>query len=236
MSDRAPRPTRTHAPPRAVVFDLDDTLFPERDYVRSGYRAAAEHLRGRDAGADELAEWLWQRFLAGRADRAFDAMNEHFALGLSGDEIAALVDVYRRHRPAIRPREGAAELLAALRPRRLGLLTDGYLPAQRLKLEATGLAGHFDAVVFTEQLGRECWKPSPAGFREIARRLGAAHRECVYVGDNLAKDFVAPNALGWRTVCLRCGGQVHAASPAPPGGEPDVTISRLADLPGALDA
>lgn len=220
---------------RAVVFDLDDTLYPERDYVRSGYGAVAEHLRRRLGRQDPFEDWLWRRFRSGRSGGAFDALNEHFALGLSDADIADLVNVYRRHRPAIQPRPGAVEVLAGLRQRcPLGLLSDGYLPAQRLKLEALGLAGLFRAVVFTEEMGRECWKPSAAGYEAVRAQLGVPNEACAYVADNPAKDFLAPNRLGWRTVRLLCEGQVHADEPAPEGGAAGITIGRLADLEAAL--
>ena len=131
------------------------------------------------------------------------------------------MDVYRSHRPTIRPYEGAAELLGRLHADyRLGLLSDGFLPAQQLKLEALRLGRFFDAVVFTEELGRDAWKPSPTGFEAVAKKLGAAHESCAYVADNPAKDFLAPNALGWRTVQVLRPGQVHAQKPAPPDGRP----------------
>ena len=216
---------------QAVVFDLDDTLYAERLYVRSGYRAVAARLRERLGRRDAFDEWLWQRFCSGRSDGAFDAMNAEFALGLARPQIAELVGVYREHDPDIHPRPGTAETLRRLRRRwRLALLSDGFLPAQRLKLRALGLADLFDAVVFTEEIGRDCWKPSPAGFEAVRAGLDVPHDACAYVGDNPAKDFVAPNALGWYTVHLRCEGQVHAHKPAPAGGEPHVTIADLAEL------
>ncbi|OPX25230.1 MAG: hypothetical protein B1H04_00410 [Planctomycetales bacterium 4484_123] len=217
---------------RAVVFDLDDTLFRERDYVLSGFRAVAEHL-GRP---EEFTRWMWRRFQAGRRGDTFDALSEHFGLGLSRADIAALVELYRAHVPRLRPCRGVIELLRALRRRgrRLGLLSDGYLPAQRLKLSALGLEGFFHAVVFTEELARQgppaarnrgrgphqAWKPSAVGFERIRRRLGVPHRACAYVGDNPAKDFLAPNELGWLTVQWRRPGQLHADNPPPPGGKP----------------
>jgi len=210
------------APPEpvaAVVFDLDDTLFLERDYVRSGYRAVAETLSDEPERAAEIAAWMWQRFCRGDSGGAFDAAGEHFGLGLSPEKIAQLVHAYRRHRPAIAPVAEAVAVLDALAGRvRLGLLSDGFLPAQQLKLDAIGLADRFEEVLFTESMGRECWKPSPAGFENLAARLTTPHAACAYVGDNPAKDFVAPNALGWLTVQWRREGQVHAAKAAPPGG------------------
>jgi putative hydrolase of the HAD superfamily len=207
---------------RAVVFDLDDTLFRERDYVRSGFAAVADVLRRRFATATAYEQWMWRRFAAGRRRQLFDALSRHFRLGLGPRQIARLVSAYRRHRPDIRPCRGVAAVLASLRRRglRLGMLSDGYLPAQRLKLDALGLGGAFDAVVFTEALGRRAWKPSHRGFERIRRALGAARARCAYVADNPAKDFLAPNQLGWLSVQWRRGGQLHADSPPPPGGRP----------------
>ena len=219
----------------AVVFDLDDTLYAERDYVRSGYRAVGAILRERLGRAEAFEDWLWRRFCDGRAAGALDALNAEFHLDRTDEQIRELVDVYRRHRPDIRPRAGVKDALASLRRRcRLALLSDGFLPAQRLKLDALGLAGLFEAVVFTEEMGRDCWKPSPAGFQAVRDRLDVPHERCAYVGDNLAKDFLAPNALGWRTVRLACEGQVHAHQPAPDGGAPDVTVADLAEVEEAL--
>ena len=135
---------------RAVVFDLDDTLYGERAYVRSGYRAVAEKLRGLSGRDEPFDAWLWRRFLAGEATGALDALNDQFRLGLSSDQIAELVRVYREHRPAIRPYDGLPALLGRLHERyQLALLSDGFLPAQKLKLEALKLERFFDAVVFT---------------------------------------------------------------------------------------
>ncbi|MGC9454506.1 MAG: HAD family hydrolase [Phycisphaerae bacterium] len=216
---------------RAIVFDLDDTLFAERDYIRSGYHAVAEHLRDTSGRDEPFEQWLWKRFLAGQSDRAFDALNEQFDLGLSEEGIRELVGVYRSHRPDITAYEGAAEMLARFRPAyHLGLLSDGYMPAQRLKLSAIGLERFFDAVVFTEELGREAWKPSEAGFELISKQLDVPHKHCAYVADNPAKDFVAPNRLGWRTVQFLRPGQIHVHKPAPERGRPQHVVYLFGDI------
>jgi putative hydrolase of the HAD superfamily len=223
-------------PTLAVVFDLDDTLYAERDYIRSGYEAVARRLDdklGRACVSPQgvpAGRWLWERFLAGRSDNAFNALGEHFGLELSGEDISALVEAYRTHRPQIRPYQGAEALLRGLTRPRLGLLSDGFLPAQQLKLDALGLGPLLDAIVFTEALGRECWKPSPAGFEAIGEQLGVEGDACAYVGDNRAKDFVAPNALGWRTIHLLMPDQVHAHQSAPQGGEPQEIADGLEAL------
>jgi len=210
---------------QAVVFDLDDTLYRERDYVHSGLAAAGETLRQRTGRRADFAGWMWRRFRAGRRDKAFDAANARFRLSLSRRDIADLVEVYRAHRPAIRPCRNVPALLVRLRRRfKLGLLSDGFLPAQQLKLDALDLERFFDAIVYTEQIARSAWKPSPRGFEAIRKRLGVPHAACAYVADNPAKDFIAPNGLGWLTIRWRRRGQVHAAQAAPPGGEPQMVI------------
>ena len=223
----------------AVIFDLDDTLYPETEYVRSGYRAVGECVKemfGRECVAAGAAErWLWSRFLGGAASGAFDAFSSEFQLGLSEGQILELVKRYRGHRPTIHPFGGAAEMLARLHGRvRLGLLSDGFLPAQKLKLDALKLARFLDAVVFTEELGRDCWKPSTAGFEEMQRRLGIDPVRYAYVADNPAKDFVGPNALGWRSIQFRRPGQIHADNAAAEGGEPQLVVRSPGELWEAL--
>jgi putative hydrolase of the HAD superfamily len=222
---------------RAVVFDLDDTLYPERDYVHSGYRAVEAYLHSRLGKEGHFADWLWGRFQAGQAGGAFDALSDEFGLELSADQITQLVDVYRTHRPRLVAYGGIPALLETLAQYRpLGLLSDGFLPAQSLKLAALGLREFFTSIVFTEAMGRAFWKPSPAGFKKIAAELGVDHCQCCYVGDNPSKDFVAPRELGWRTVQLQLPGQVHSHKPAPAGGEAEVVVESVAELAGVLGA
>ena len=221
---------------QAVVFDLDDTLYPEHQYVASGYAAVCEHL-ARRGGIDQAAcfDFLLARFLSGQAAGAFNALDETFGPRLADRGIGDLVRVYREHAPTIQPYGGMPDLLGRLRARMgLGLLSDGYLPAQRLKLAALGLERFFDAVVFTEDLGRDAWKPSHKGFELIAERLGARHEACGYVADNPAKDFLGANELGWRTVQYLHPSQVHSNNAAPPGGGPQVVVRTPPQLLAAL--
>jgi len=220
----------------AVIFDMDDTLYPERDYVLSGYVAVSHYLQDSLRRTDNFAAWMWRHFLEGNRRKVFNAMSDAFELNLSEAEIGQLVEVYRHHRPVIGPWKGIRALLESLHRagRRLGVVSDGFLPAQQYKWQALSLAELFDAVMFTESLGRECWKPSPAGFEKIALDLGVEHGVSTYVSDNPAKDFVAPNALGWRTIQLRFDGQLHADNPAPDGGEPQRVVDSVKELTAAL--
>ncbi len=216
------RPSRI----QAVVFDLDDTLFLERNYVRSGFAAVGEYLRNQTGRRVTFEQWMWRRFVSGRREGMFNALSKRFDLGLTSEDIRRLIEVYRCHRPGIRPCRGVEAVLASLRRRRLklGLISDGFLPAQPLKLQAIGLEKYFHKVIFTEQMGPDAWKPSPRAFESIRRTLRIPHAGCVYVADNPSKDFLAPNRLGWLTIQWRRAGQVHSGNPAPQGGRPQRII------------
>ena len=218
----------------AVVLDLDDTLYLERDYARSGLLAVGRYLASH-GHVEGIGEWMWQEFCQGRHDQLFNAANEHFRLHLEPIHLSDMVEYYRNHRPQIQPTPEALALLEALRGRvKLGLLSDGFLPAQQYKLDALGLRGRFDAVLFTESLGRAFWKPSPVGFEKLAAELGVPNAACAYVGDNPAKDFLAPNQLGWRTVQWRQEGQVHADKTAPAGGAAQHLAGSVEEVLSAL--
>ncbi len=184
---------------RAVIFDLDQTLYPEADFVRSGFRAVAEHLAARCGGsasalAEEMESILWSE---GRG-RVFDQLHARHGWGA---RIApeALLHIYRTHAPRLRMHADAAELVASLGGP-LGIVTDGHPTSQHNKIAALGLASRFAAVVCTADIGPHAAKPAATGFRVCLERLGVAPGETAYVGDDAAKDFTAPRALGMRTV------------------------------------
>ena len=216
---------------RVVVFDLDDTLYLERDFVRSGFAAVGGWLRAH-YGVGDFEARAWDLFLAGRRGDVFDRALPELGLDPQPALIRRLVGVYREHLPRIRLERAAADLLAALSGRcRLAVLTDGYRDTQRRKIAALGLDPLCRPIVCTDQWGREHWKPSPRGFLHIQQALEAPPERCIYIGDNPAKDFRAPKALGWRTLRLRHPLGEHARAAAPsPVDEADTTVTSLADV------
>jgi len=204
----------------AVIFDLDDTLYLETSYVRSGFGAVAQVLADEHSSVEYIGRLLWRAFEQGPRDRVFNSVLRELGREDESSEISRLVRCYREHRPTLALEPAMRDLLGRVgRLYKLGLLTDGFLPAQQYKVEALGLTEVFDCIVYTEALGREFWKPSPRAFELMSESLGCAGSRCVYVADNVAKDFVGPNQLGWRTIRLLRPGQLHyndgkAAGPA----------------------
>lgn len=173
---------------KAVVFDLDDTLFPELDYVRSGFKAAAAVAKNVYGVTD--AENEFDELFAVSRERVFDRFAEKHGLGETAAK--ALTDAYREHEPDISLTEETRKTLVALREKgyKLGVITDGRPSGQRKKIDALGLNGLVDEIIITDELGgKEYRKPDPRAFTTMAERLGVALNEMVYVGDNPQKDF-----------------------------------------------
>lgn len=217
---------------RGVVFDLDDTLYPERAYALSGFRAVGAWLQGRIACPADPAARMIELFEAGVRGRIF---NQILTEWNHPEPIQPVVDemvrVYREHVPAIELAPDARAVLDAWHGRfRLGLISDGPEVMQRRKVAALGLERWLDPIVLTDAFGRAYWKPHPRAFETVQTAWGFSGRECVYIADNPSKDFVAPRALGWRTVqmCRQEGeyGQVATAA----AGEPDCLVQALTEI------
>lgn len=179
---------------RCVVFDLDDTLFPERDYVRSGFDAVANEVERR-YGYDCRAI-LDSRFESHQLSGAFQAVVA--AASLSPEALSSMRAVYRAHWPSLHLNP---EVLAGLRGLKrqdgvVACITDGRSVGQRNKIAALGLEEILQPVLISEETGY-C-KPDPHNYLDMMRLVQA--REYWYVADNVEKDFVAPNRLGWRTI------------------------------------
>ncbi len=196
----------------AVLFDLDDTLYPQASWLRGAWvsvaRAAA--ASGVDPEAFDVA--LARRAAAGSdGGRVIDGA---LADVLRPDiPVAPLVQAMREHRSgplACYPHVRAG--LAALRGRvPIGLVTDGDPAMQRDKLRGLALEDAFDVVVLSDELGRDHRKPDPLPFRTALSALGLPAEVVVYVGDRPDKDVAGAQAVGMRAIRVHTG--EHAEAP-----------------------
>ena len=196
---------------RVICFDLDDTLYKEIDYLKSAYREIAEYAAGHCEGCSDcvgiLAIKAYNRMLDAYREgmNAFEELNKFLGLELP---ISDFLYIYRTHKPKIALTEDVEQTLDALKAEgvRIGLITDGRSVQQRNKIEALGLGKWIEEedIVISEEFGSE--KPALANYEFFMKRYPECH-DFTYVGDNLKKDFIAPNALGWQTVCLKDDGR-----------------------------
>jgi len=223
---------------RGVVFDLDDTLYLERAYVGSGFRAIAAIVEQR-CGLPRSLVWrtLQRMFQQGVRHDTFDRLLAEHPLLATRFTVPELVIAYRDHRPDITLLPGVYELLRALRRHGTGLalITDGPVISQRSKIEQLGISPFVPTQVLTGVWPADFAKPHSRAFEEVAGRLQIPTDELVYVADNPAKDFAAPRRLGWRTIRLRLRGQLHyAAEPPTVGHEPHCEVRSVRKLRALL--
>ncbi|MDE7406229.1 MAG: HAD-IA family hydrolase [Clostridiales bacterium] len=173
---------------KAVVFDLDDTLYPEYDYVLSGFAAVGEYAQ-KQYGIADVKSGLIELFSQSR-DKVFDRFAQNH--GIDKSCVADLVEVYRTHTPDIKLTDEVKQTLSELRAGgyKLGIITDGRPNGQRAKIKALGLNELVDEIIITDELGEDCRKPNPKAFEVMADRLGVTLDQMAYVGDNPQKDFV----------------------------------------------
>ncbi|OQX84414.1 MAG: hypothetical protein B6D63_04720 [Candidatus Latescibacteria bacterium 4484_7] len=213
-----------------IIFDLDDTLYPERDYVLSGFRSVSKYLE--KAGyLDSVStfDFLSKRFEEGVRGKTFDLLIEHF--GLRGIEPVELVSLYRTHYPKINLYPGMKEIIEGLRESfRLGIITDGYSLSQTLKIESLEIRNIFDRIMLTDLFGREHWKPDSFVFELFKEDERIDVNGAIYIGDNPLKDFKPARDVGFKTVRIVYEDGIYRDAKPPIGFEPDTTIYSVSEL------
>jgi len=222
---------------KAIVFDLDDTLYPERRYALSGFAA--------------VADWA-EASLGIPSEQGYAELEAYFNGGVRGDTfnrwleahdiepdrwIPEMVSCYRDHSPSLEPYPETHSVLQSLRGSyRLGLITQGHKPGQQRKLEALGLTETFEAVMILGEQDREYWKPSQIPFERLLEELDLAGSQAAYIGDNPLKDFVGARRLGMLTIWVRRSEGEHV-NDVPPGPEyrADIELPDLTALENAIE-
>ena len=175
------------------VVDIDDTLYLERDYVRSGFCAVGRWL-AENRNVKDFFERAWALFESGARGNVFDTVLEDLGI-FDEDLIKQLVNIYRAHYPDISLQDDAMEFLEKHNRDDLAIISDGYASAQWAKIRALNLEQYVDKIIVTDDWGKEFWKPNPRAY--ILAQGKRSPEECVYIADNPLKDFDVPTKLGW---------------------------------------
>ena len=200
-------------PVKGVIFDLDDTLYNEKQYIKSGFNAIERYLDIQGA-----SEKLWNYFQLNIP--AIDAyLNE---INCS-EKKAECLKIYREHKPEISLKEGVEKAISKIKAKgiRVGIITDGRPSGQRNKIAALSLEQIVDDIIITDELGGEQFrKPCDIAFRIMQRKWQLPFEQIMYIGDNVDKDFQAPKQLGmqWRLVD-NCEGLYYSLSTGMPLSE-----------------
>jgi putative hydrolase of the HAD superfamily len=183
----------------AVLCDLDDTLYDEFDYVKSGMWIVAQHMASTyGGGADSLYELMINDILLNGRGTAFDVALSHLRVDNPSQKVGGFMQIYRNHKPdislPIETLEFLSRIVAISPPVRLGLVTDGLPTMQKNKVISLGLEKVFHEIVYCWEIGKP--KPSPSGLALAANRLGVPSHECIVIGDSIEKDILPALSLG----------------------------------------
>jgi putative hydrolase of the HAD superfamily len=231
--------------PRAVVFDLDDTLLDTSGLEREMLVGLCEAVNEEHPGVEfdhlrtryrDGRDGLYERVLRGEIDiHMYRRLHLIAVCEPWGDPSEALHEANTRLRDEQLGRtrfvEHAVELVRDLRAAGVttGLLTNGPSWMQRRKVELLGLEAELDAIGISEELGAS--KPDPAAFTATLELMGSAPADTVMVGDHLDWDVRGALAAGMRGAVWVAGDEDEREPP--PGA---LKVARLGEVPPALAA
>ena len=229
--------------PQAVVFDLDDTLYAEVDFVMSGFRSVADWAAHRWDLSTKVILAELDELQARMPGKVFNVWLEqrNFEPELATEMLA----VYRAHSPTIEAFPEVRATISELKNSfQIGLISDGFLETQQNKFKALDLEDLFDAVIFSDQFGRDHWKPHPLPYETLLRKIKVDAKDAIYIGDNPKKDFVGAAGVGMRSIRFRHPKGVYAhlepetdiQSPTLEARDWDSLSTAIADLFSANDS
>ncbi|TDX58932.1 HAD family hydrolase [Orenia marismortui] len=216
---------------KAIIFDLDDTLYYELEHVKSGFRAVSNYISNKYKIS---AEDFYNQLLAILADegrgKTFNLALEEFNLPLT--EVKALVEVYRQHKPdELNLYHDAKNALKEFSDKyKLGLITDGISIVQWNKIKALGIENRFEEIIVSDDHGMDKRKPSSFPYLKILEDFSVEAEEAIYIGDNPNKDFVTAKKLGLMTIRILRPKGMHINKRLAEEYEADYEIESLDEL------
>jgi len=188
-----------------ITFDLDDTLYPEIEYVKSGFREVSYFLEGAfHLSSEQTFKEMSKDLKSNGRGLIFDNLLNSYGI-YSKKNVAKCLSIYRNHSPRIQLSPSAKRCLDRLDKYNKYLVTDGNLLVQRHKISSLNIKKYFKKIIPTHQYGLNAAKPSIKCFKKIINWEKCKPSEVVYIGDNPKKDFVNLKKAGIKTVRVLTG-------------------------------
>jgi putative hydrolase of the HAD superfamily len=193
---------------RAIIFDLDDTLYPQIEYTRQCLFYSSSLIAELSNHSQSEIENILNHILENKGIEYRYIYNDLFKQ-INFDGFPYLKDIISRFwqcQPTLQLYEETYNILDMLKETFiLSLLTDGYVKIQEYKIENLQIKHFFDHVLITDSLGIENRKPSVKPYREMLNKINLPAHNCIYVGNDPNKDFIGAKQLGIRTVRINQG-------------------------------
>ena len=171
-----------------IVFDLDDTLYDEIEFVKSGFLEVSRYL-----GDEKYYNFMFEEFSKNGSGKIFNKLIEEFKLEVN---INKLIEIYRFHRPNIKLPKESIEILEWSKNKKTALISDGHYITQQNKFFALNLDRYIKYPIFTDFYHTK--KPELKPFKMVMDKY--PNEKYIYISDNPKKDFFAPKELNWITL------------------------------------
>jgi putative hydrolase of the HAD superfamily len=221
-----------------VLFDLDDTLYDQRQWLSGAFLLAGRYLEEVCGIPAREAQEELLTLSSQHGSASGSLFNRLLALhGIPDDPILihALIGRFFEHRPkTLEPYQGVPETLYEILNAGLkcGVITNGKPEVQRSKIDALGIGKFFTLVLVSGEFGDDWKKPASRMHRKALAEFGVEGTACIYVGDNPAIDFVPARETGCSTVRVLKG--EYASVIVDTGTDADCSIDEIPELLGLL--
>jgi putative hydrolase of the HAD superfamily len=215
---------------KTVIFDLDDTLYSEVKFIKSGFMAVSKHISSKQGvGCKKAFSILCKDYEDGIRKNNLDILLQK--LNLDKRDLKLLVDIYRHHKPSISPYHDAERLLKENKGKiKFGLLTNGDIASQKNKISALKIKKYFSAVAISSEFGDNDWESSKKSFDFLLKLLKSKPSETAYVGDNPNRDFAGAKKLGIYTIRIKRKDGLYRQIKQSSNNSPDLIISNLREI------
>ncbi|MBI2053775.1 MAG: HAD family hydrolase [Candidatus Staskawiczbacteria bacterium] len=190
---------------KTIIFDLDGTLYKEKEFAESGFRAVSEYIfKKHKIGKSKVFNILKKDFEAGLRNKNFNVLLKKIDLARK-ENVLNLAEIYRNHYPSkISLYPDARKILKKTRNDfKLALLTNGRIISQKNKISALGIKNYFKAILISTDFGDNDWKKSASSFNILLKKTKSRPKEMIYVGDNPKRDFMGAKKIGILTVRIK---------------------------------
>lgn len=201
---------------KAVLFDMDDTLFDHRHSSRSGLMAIQQryscfeqiHIDELERAHIALLEEVHVQVLSGtisleqaravRMERLFAQFGGQSSRSRNEEAAQMYREAYQAARQIV---PGTIALLKALRPHvKIGIVSNNLLAEQQEKLRYLELEAHIDALIVSEEVG--ITKPAARIFQVALERLRCSAEEAIMIGDAWQNDVIGAHRAGIKAIWL----------------------------------
>ncbi len=192
-----------------IIFDLDDTLYPQTEYTKQCMYNSCRIIRKYFDIQTEVLHNAIDRILSKNGIESrhnYDDLWEY--LNIDGKNyMPEILEAFHNAQPQIKLFENTENILKKLSDLgyTLSIITDGPIKVQSYKIKKLKIEEYFTKIIYTENFGSTGRKPSSIAFKTLLSELNTLANECIYVGNDPKRDFIPAKEVGMHSIRILQG-------------------------------